>query len=287
MNRSWRVGEVEIRSLFEMTAGGVIQSILTDATPETIRSISWLYPDFADEEGNLKAVVQAFLVSSGSLRILVDTCVGNDKPRTDIPEWSDLHTDFLARFDELGVSTEEIDIVVCTHLHMDHVGWNTTLRKGQWVPTFPTARYLFARGEWEYWRDEPEQEIADDHAAIKDSVRPIVEADLADFVELDHVLDERVRLVPSPGHTPGHVSVFVESLGESALITGDFLHHPCQVTHPEWNSDGDSEPEIARSTRQRIISELADGATILIGSHFAGPGGGHVVKRDQGFALTY
>lgn len=283
----WTVGDVEIHQLTELEAGEIIQEIIEGATPEAIRDIAWLQPYFADPEGNLKAIVQSFLIRSGERNILVDTCIGNNKQRDEVAEWSNLKTPFLEGLSELGLSVEDIDIVACTHLHMDHVGWNTRRADGAWVPTFPNASYLFANAEYRYWQGVPEKEIEDDHAAFRDSVSPIVEAGLAQFVSVDHRLDENVSFVPTPGHTPAHVSVMIASGGKSALISGDALHHPCQMARPGWSTESDTDPDQARETRLSLLNRLAGTETLLLGSHFAKPTGGTVVPVDNGYELKF
>lgn len=282
----WTVGDVEIHQLIELEAGELIQAIITDASPENIQPIKWLVPYFADEDGHLKALVQAFLVKSDGRNILIDSCVGNDKKRPEVAEWDGLRTDFLDNLTHIGLTPQDIDVVICTHLHMDHVGWNTRLEDNRWVPTFPAARHLFARTEYEYWSGEPEKEIADDRAAFADSVGPIVDAGLADFVELDHRLDRHVTLIPTNGHTPGHVSVMIESNGRSAIITGDLLHHPCQIAHPGWITDSDTYPNEAVESRERIFKRMADSNTLMIGSHFADPVAGRIVRTPDGYVFT-
>ena len=284
-NLKWTIGEVEIHQIIELEAGALIQSIIKNATPEAIRGIGWLYPHFADESGNLKALVQCFLIKSDDKNILIDACNGNDKARTDIPEWANLKTDFLQQLEDIGVATTDINVVACTHLHTDHVGWNTRLVDGVWVPTFPNAKYLFTRKEYEYWKRKPEKEIADDKAAFDDSVRPIVKAGLAELVEVDHRIDRNVSFVPAPSHTPGMVYVLIESQGQRAIISADFLHHPCQIAHPEWTTEGGAFPDREVVTRQNILNQIADTGTLLLGSHFANPVSGRVVRVSDGFVF--
>jgi len=180
-------------------------------------------------------------VKTPGLNIVVDTCVGNDKPRRLVPFLDELQTAFLAKLEAAGCRREQVDVVLCTHLHVDHVGWNTMLLDGAWVPTFPNARYLIGRAEYEHWRsvvDEIDRSGATDpmqdfeRQTFADSVQPIVDAGLVELVEADHRICPEVSLRSTPGHTPGHVSVDIESAGRRGLITGDFVHHPCQITHP-------------------------------------------------------
>jgi len=200
-----------------------------------------------------------------------------------------MQTNFLADLAAAGYPRESIDTVVCTHLHVDHVGWNTMLVDGpvgnRWVPTFPNARYLMARVEYEHWATRHERD--DMIAVLADSVTPVWEAGLVDLIETDHRIDDEIRLVPTPGHTPGHVSLRIASEGEEALITGDFMHHPCQIARPQWSSTADSDPDAARATREHMLGRLADAPTLVIGTHFAGRTAGHVVRDRDTFRLAY
>jgi len=273
----WRIGDVKISRIVEIEATGGMSRIIPDATRDRVREIPWLYPHFADEEGRMRGSIHALVIETPERRIVVDTCIGNDKER-DVPAWNKLQTGFLADLAAAGYPRESIDMVLCTHLHIDHVGWNTMLKDGRWVPTFENARYLMGRTEFEHWRDHS----AGRHGqaeVMADSVLPVFDAGLVDLVDTDHVLTPEVRLVSSPGHTPGHVSVMIESKGESALITGDFLHHPCQMAHPEWSSSPDSDPPAAIATRLNMFGRLADTPTLVIGTHFHTPTAGHL-KRD-------
>ena len=271
----WQIGSVKVTRIVELEAVGGSRFILPDATPEACREIGWLAPHFMDEEGRLRMSVHALVVDTGERRILVDTCIGNDKERS-VPAWSNLQTRFLEDLEAAGYAPSSIDTVLCTHLHVDHVGWNTRLVEGRWVPTFPRARYLFSEREWAHWSQADDDEYG---PVIEDSVRPIIDADLADLVADDAVLCDEVRLQPTPGHTPGHVSVVIESDGQRALITGDFVHHPCQLARPDWGSSADWDPVAARTTRESTLGELADAPVLVIGTHFATPTAGHV-KRD-------
>ncbi|MBI1805106.1 MAG: MBL fold metallo-hydrolase [Ignavibacteriae bacterium] len=281
----WTIGDVDIFQMVELEAGKLIQSIIKNATPERIQDINWLSPHFADDQGNLKALVQGFLIKSDGKNILIDTCNGNDKRRIDIPEWANLQTGFLQKLGEFRLTEKDINVVACTHLHMDHVGWNTRLEHGVWLPTFPNAKYLFAQEEYEYWVKKPEKEIADDKAAFDDSVNPIIEAGLAQLVSADFRIDRHVSFMPTAGHTPAHVSVVVESKNQRAIISGDVLHHPCQIANPTWSTDADTLPEKALATRRRVLNAIAGTETLLIGSHFANPVAGRVVRTNNGYVF--
>ncbi|HSG91496.1 MAG TPA: MBL fold metallo-hydrolase [Pseudomonadales bacterium] len=272
----WQVGDVRITRIVELEAVGGSRFILPDATPQACLEIDWLAPHFMNEAGELRMSVHALVIDTGARRILVDTCIGNDKQRS-IPAWSNLQTRFLDDLEAAGYPLDSIDTVLCTHLHVDHVGWNTRLVDGVWVPTFPDARYLIAKTEWQWW-DANEDETTYG-PVLADSVRPVMDAGLVDLVDVDAVLCPQVRLQPTPGHTPGHVSVVVEDGGARALITGDFMHHPCQMARPDWCSSADFDAQAARATRDAMLAELADGSTLVIGTHFATPTAGHV-RRD-------
>jgi glyoxylase-like metal-dependent hydrolase (beta-lactamase superfamily II) len=282
----WRIGDVSLAPVRETDAGSIIQAGIAAATPERLAEISWLAPGFADSQGKMKAVVQAFLIILNGTRVLVDTCVGNAKARPGLPEWSNLETAFLDRLATHGVGPNDIDFVICTHFHFDHVGWNTSLVEGKWLPTFPRARYIFSKHEFDYWKTRPENENADDRAGFSDSVLPVFEAGSAELVPSDHEVCDGVFLLPTPGHTPGHASVCVESRGEQAIITGDALHHPCQVAHPEWSEFSDFDPELARRSRLALLERCAHSQTLLIGSHFARPAANLVCRDAGGFRLA-
>ena len=277
----WRIGEVTVTKLVELEVTGGSRFILPQATYEDVLPIAWLQPDFADERGRLKMSIHALVVEAPSRRIIVDTCLGNDKENRRIPTWNKLQTSFLADLAAAGYARETIDTVVCTHLHVDHVGWNTMLVDGRWVPTFPKARYLMGRVEYAHWTSQLERE--DMTAVLADSVTPVWDVDL---VETDHRVCDEISLVPTAGHTPGHVSVRIASCGEEALITGDFMHHPCQIARPEWSSTADSDPLLARRTREQMLTRLAGTPTLVIGTHFAGRTTGHVVRDGAAFRLA-
>ncbi|MDJ0928593.1 MAG: MBL fold metallo-hydrolase [Gammaproteobacteria bacterium] len=218
--------------------------------------------------------------------LLVDTCVGNHKDRPMLPEWHQQEWPYLERLAQAGLTPADIDYVCCTHLHGDHVGWNTMLDNGRWVPTFPNARYLFALDELSYWeshhREDPDSIY---RRPWEDSVLPVIEAGQAQLVEMDHAVDDELWLEPTPGHTPGHVSVRIASQGEEALITGDVMHHPCQMARPDWTSTPDVNPEQACATRRALLESVADTPVLVTGTHFATPTAGHVRRDGDVFRL--
>ena len=285
----WRIGEVTVTKIVELEVTGGSRFILPQATYEAVLPIGWLQPDFADERGRLKMSIHALVVETqngktGSRRIIVDTCLRNDKENRRIPTWNKLQTSFLGDLAAAGYPRETIDTMVCTHLHVDHVGWNTMLVDGRWVPAFPNARYLMGRVEYGHWTHQHERE--DMTAILADSVAPVWDAGLVDLVETDHRIGDEISLLPTLGHTPGHVSVRIASHGEKALITGDFMHHPCQIARPEWSSTADSDPAAARRTREAMLTSLAGTPTLVIGTHFAGRTAGRVVRDGDAFQLA-
>ena len=272
---AWKVGRVTITRIFELElpiAYDPAAPFLREATPEALRAMPWLYPDFVTEEGALRLSVHALLVDAPGLRLVVDTCIGNDRPRG-MTGGVALQTPFLEQLVEAGWSRESVDAVVCTHLHVDHVGWNTMLQDGRWVPTFPKARYLIGREELDHWRAKGS---AAQQVILGDSVQPVFDAGQVLLVETDHRLSPEIRLEPTRGHTPGHVSVMIESDGERCMISGDFLHHPCQIAHPEWGSGSDIDPDQAAATRHSMLERVTDVPVLFIGTHFTAPTGGHI-----------
>jgi glyoxylase-like metal-dependent hydrolase (beta-lactamase superfamily II) len=289
MPMKWRIGRVTVTKIVELEVTGGSRFLLPQATREAILPIGWLQPDFADEAGRLKMSVHALVVETPDRRILVDTCLGNDKENRRIPGWNRLQTSFLADLAGAGYARDTIDTVVCTHLHVDHVGWNTMLADGPngtktWVPTFPQARYLMGRVEYRHWAQQRQRD--DMIAVFADSVMPVFDAGLVDLVETDHRICDEVGLVPTPGHTPGHASVEIASEGETALITGDFMHHPCQIARPDWSSAADSDPEMALHTREHMLTRLADASILVVGTHFAGRTAGHILHDGVTFRLA-
>jgi glyoxylase-like metal-dependent hydrolase (beta-lactamase superfamily II) len=266
----WSIGAATVTRVLEMPPISADPAIFIQTNKQEVQQRrDWLYPDYSDEDGNIKLHFQAFIIEAGGKRIMVDPCIGNDKKRS-YEALSMLDGPFLKRLEEAGYPRESIDCVLCTHLHADHCGWNTMLVDGRWVPTFPNAEYLFAKAEYEHLQ-------VDDHgdapAVLDDSVRPIIEAGLAKFVDPGHFIVEEVRLEPTPGHTPGHCSIVISSDGQEALITGDLLHHPVQVAIPHVGDNFCWNHEMARSTRRLVLERASSRKALLLGSHFSGPTG--------------
>jgi glyoxylase-like metal-dependent hydrolase (beta-lactamase superfamily II) len=278
-NLQWQIGDVTITRVVESVANIPAGGLLPSASDDVVAShASWLRPHFVDDDGNLVLSIHAFGIGVGDRRIIVDTCIGNDRQ---IPgmEALNLQTPFLSDLADAGFPREEVDTVICTHLHFDHVGWNTLLVDGEWVPTFPNARYLLCRDEWAHWEAALDEGASTGYAAtIDDAVRPVIDAGLVDLVPSDHRVTDELRLEATPGHTPGHVAVHVESRGQHALITGDLAHHPVQFAEPDWFADPDTDREQSSATRRRLLAEHGDTDVLVIGTHFAPPCSGRLVS---------
>ncbi|MCP4185536.1 MAG: MBL fold metallo-hydrolase [Hyphomicrobiales bacterium] len=227
--------------------------------------------------GRLILPVQGFLVKTPSHTILVDSCVGNDKTVPGNPNWHQRSGNrFMAALTAAGAGPEDIDYVLCTHLHTDHIGWNTKLDDGRWVPTFPNARYLMPAADEVFFRQGPGE-------AYVESVLPVIEAGQAELVSSGHMLGDNVTLVPTPGHTPGHVSILLKSGPVEAIITGDALHSTVQCWHPEWVFKYDVDGEMAAKSRRKLLEEASETGCRVIGSHFTLPSIGRVIAHGDAF----
>ncbi len=280
-NLKWKIGDVTVTRVVELETPTSARFLFNGVSKEALLGIEWLKPYFVTEKGHMILSIHALLVESQGRRIIVDTCLGNDKERA-VEGWAKRQGPFLEDIAAEGFPREAIDTVMCTHLHVDHVGWNTMWSDGQWVPTFPNAEYLFARPEWEYWSANEQEEFG---PVVQDSVRPIVDAGLATLVDMDHTITSEVRLEPTPGHTPGHVSVRISSRGEEGVITGDMTHHPCQMAHPDWAATVDVDPVQSTATRRDFYARYADQPVLIIGTHFATPTAGKLVTDGDAYRL--
>jgi glyoxylase-like metal-dependent hydrolase (beta-lactamase superfamily II) len=243
---------------------------------------------FADPlTGLLIMSFHSLIVRTSQGVLLVDTCVGNHKDRPMLPEWHQQEWPYLERLETVGLTPAAIDYVCCTHLHGDHVGWNTRLQDGRWVPTFPNARYLFAASELDYWQ----QHHAEDPDSIyrrpwEDSVLPVIAAGQVDSVPDEAELLAGVRLRPAPGHTPGNVVIELDDGRRRAVMSGDVVHHPVQIERPDWCSEFDLDQQPARQTREALLERVADTGTVLMGAHFAGPSALLIESSAAGFAYA-
>jgi len=244
--------------------------------------------------GKIVIAMQSYVVRTRRHNILVDTCIGNHKERPSLAWMHRLDTAYLENLNRIGLRPEDIDTVLCTHLHADHVGWNTRLVDGRWVPTFPKARYVMGRSEFDAFEALHRKAPADQpvaRGAFADSVLPVVASGQADFVDAAHVVERElgfgVWLESMPGHTPGHVGVHVRGPRGHALLTGDAIHHPVQFTAPEVAMAADADRAAAAATRRRIAETYADGDTIILASHFPLPTAGRVVRHRDHFRFRW
>jgi glyoxylase-like metal-dependent hydrolase (beta-lactamase superfamily II) len=247
----------------------------------------WLEPDALDPATDeLQFPMQSYMVRTSHHTILIDSCIGNHKERPNRPTWhlktDDTYMDALAAH---GLAPEDIDFVMCTHLHTDHIGWNTRLENGRWVPTFPNARYVFSEKELAAWRDVGHEGFP--RAPYEDSVLPIVEAGRAELVDNDYALDDEVSLESTPGHTPDHVAIALESIGARAIMCGDLMHSPVQCLHPEWVPWPDWDVEVARQTRRAFLDRYCETDTLVCTAHFPLPSAGRIVRAGDAFRFQY
>ena len=269
----WKIGDVTITRIQEIVYPN-FSDVIPAATPEVVKQVKWLFPHFVTDDGYLSLSIHSLIVDTPDAKLVVDTCIGNGRERNPFEVMHMLSTSYLEDMIAAGYRPEGIDYVLCTHLHLDHVGWNTRLVNGKWVPTFPNASYLMGKQDLEFWGSiDPGTDI--DFLQIQrqvftDSLQPVLDAGLAKPVEGPAEVCPGVRLVPTPGHTPGHCSVLIESRGEQALITGDFIHHPIQFHDPALVSPFDVDNDAAVATRRRMFGEYADTPTLIIGTHSRG-----------------
>lgn len=284
MPRGFQLGDLTIhrvveeeRPLFDPL------EFLPTLTPEVLaENRHWLEPDAIDPAtGKMKLCIQSYVIRTPHHTILVDTCVGNHKPRPTRPFWNQKTDDTWERnLAATGYSVADIDYVMCTHLHVDHVGWNTRLENGRWVPTFPKARYIFGERELAHWQAEHAKAP---NPVLEDSVLPIVAAGRADLVSSSSALNDHVRLTPTPGHTPDHYAVELGKGETTAVLTGDLIHSPIQARYPELSARPDTDPAQAAATRRKFLECHCDTGRLVCTAHFPSPSTGHVTRWGDGF----
>jgi glyoxylase-like metal-dependent hydrolase (beta-lactamase superfamily II) len=287
MKTALTIGDITVHRVVEQEAAFTdAREFLPTLTPELLaENRSWLEPNALEPAtGKLILCFQSYIVRTPHHTVLIDSCIGNDKDRPARPAWH-MKTDdtYMRALAAAGFSVGDIDFVMCTHLHVDHVGWNTRLENGRWVPTFPNARYLFADKEYAYWVD---QHARNPIACIADSVLPIVEAKRADMVRSDHALDDHIRLLPTPGHTPDHFAVCLGRGGRDAVLTGDLIHSPIQARYPEMSMRADYDPKQSAVTRRSFLDRYCDSGTLCCTAHFPSPSMTKVSRWGDGFRCT-
>jgi glyoxylase-like metal-dependent hydrolase (beta-lactamase superfamily II) len=282
------LGDISIHRVVEQEAMFIpALEFFPTLTPALLEAnLEWLRPRYVDEGGKVVLCIQSYLVRTPHHNILVDACVGNHKSRPTRPHWHMMTSDrYEKSLAATGLGVGDIDYVMCTHLHADHVGWNTRLDNGRWVPTFPKARYLFSDRELAHWT---EQEKADPAAYpwITDSVLPIVAANRCETVKSDHALNDLVRLLPTPGHSPDHFAVHVGKPGQDALVAGDMIHSPIQARYPELGMRADYDSAEAGRSRRKVLERFCDSPTLLCTVHFPSPSMGRITRWDDGFKIA-
>ncbi|MDP6843794.1 MAG: MBL fold metallo-hydrolase [Rhodospirillales bacterium] len=264
-------------------------ALYPDPTIDDIRGLADKFgPEhFHPESLELLLSFHSFLIRTANHTILVDLCCGNDKNRPDRPAWHMRKGPFIEDLANLGASPEDVDYVLCTHLHADHVGWNTKHVDGRWTPTFPNAQYLFAEKEYAHWQSEYDKNPPEPllYGSFEDSVLPVVAAGQATMVAGEHLLETGIYLEPAYGHTPGSVLVHIEDGGDHGLLCGDAIHHPVQLAHPEWSTNFCTDPEQSRATRTALLDECAGTKTLLLPAHFQAPEYGRVLREGKEFRI--
>ncbi|MBV8912435.1 MAG: MBL fold metallo-hydrolase [Acetobacteraceae bacterium] len=283
MTGTLQLGDLRIDRIVEGEAAlAPALNLLRGLTPEVLaENRAWLQPQGLDAEDKLRVLFTSCVVRTPHHTILIDTCGGNDKPRPDFPP---LHmkndTRFMDGLAAAGVAPEQVDFVLCSHLHVDHVGWNTKLQDGRWVPTFPNARYVFGRTEYDYWQAKNAEA---ENPVFVDSVLPVVQAGRAEMVDSEHAIGDHLQLLPTAGHTPGHVSVLLGKGRAEAVYSGDVIHSPLQARYPELSMAFDVDPEQSAVTRRSFLERFAETDTVCCFNHFALDPVGRVQRWGNGF----
>ena len=286
-----RIGDFEVHCIREFEGPFIAPEIFfPDFDPAVLRE----NPDMSGPRlidpatGKLVFSFHCFIVKTGRHTILIDSCLGNDKERPMRPQFHRLQTPFLADLANVGVSVDEVDYVMCTHLHWDHVGWNTRLENGRWVPTFPNARYIMARREFDHWQGAQQRgEDSPHRLAFEDSVLPVVRTGQSVLVDDDYALEDGLWFESAPGHTPGNVVIHARSRDDRAAFFGDVLHHQFQLMKPEWSTLACTDRELSRKTRVRLIEEHAERGTRLLPAHFPAPTAGRIVRRGSAYRYAF
>ncbi len=284
MTLSFAVGDVAVHRIVEQVLPfETPQSFLPTLTPELLaENQSWMEPfDLNPATGKLILCVQSYVLRTPHFTVLIDTCVGNDKTNPRVPAWNG-RTDpaYLTALAAAGIGVEDIDYVMCTHMHVDHVGWNTRLIGGSWVPTFPNARYVFAEREYAHWSAIHAKSPVPVYA---ESVLPVIEAGRADMVSDTHAIGDHIRLTPTPGHTPGHVAVELGRGRTDAVFTGDLIHTRLQARYPHLSMRADSDPVQSAATRRTFLEQHCEAGTLCCTSHFPSPSAMRLKRWGEGF----
>ena len=285
--KSISLGSVTIENVVETIGLHKSDFLFPDLKDFQLKSqLSQLSPDFIDPEtGNLIMVFQSYVIKTKNSNILIDTCVGNDKNRINRPFWHKQKTPYLDKLNKLGLSPNDIDYVMCTHLHADHVGWNTVYENKKWVPTFPNAKYIFSKKEYDFWVKEINSNKEVNHGSFQDSVLPIIEKGNYDLVLSDFAIEDQLFLEDAPGHTPGNMVINLLSGGCHAVLCGDTIHHAIQLAYPEVSSRFCEDPIESAKTRIKLLNKLVNTGSLILPAHF--PKIGTIESSKKGFYLNY
>ncbi|MEL7154205.1 MAG: MBL fold metallo-hydrolase [Pseudomonadota bacterium] len=289
----YRIGEVEIWRVLECVSALMpirqFFPTLTDEDFEAHRNLIEPHGMTVDPDTGehwIVLPVQAFLLRTPHHLVLVDACVGNHKTLPTLPMWNDQRSSrFMAALTAAGARPEDVTHVMCTHLHVDHVGWTTQLRDGRWVPTFPNAKVMATQADLDHARTgaETHPDLNPGHI-WRQTIQPLLDADLFEVVESDHGIGDAIRFRPTPGHTPGHVSVEIALPHEvGAVVTGDLIHSPIQCALPEMSPRVDFDKTLAAQTRRQFLGEAAESRQLMLSSHFPLPSVGRIDKHGEAF----
>ncbi|SFH06364.1 MBL fold metallo-hydrolase [Pedobacter insulae] len=279
-----KIGNAEVFQIVECEIGFTLPSLLPDATQEKIKEIEWLKAPHINEDYSMNAVSQSFIVKLNNRLLVLDTCIGNDKIVEGAEDFTNMKLEYLEALETAGIDRTQVTDVFCSHLHFDHVGWNTYKQGGKWLPTFPNAKYHFAKGEYDYWKNEsdndPMKPIED--TSFKESVDPIVEAGLVNFIDVNTDLGDGFQVISTPGHTKSHVSLLVDAGKEKFILGGDMSHHQCQLANPDWAQTMDYDQKQSSETRRKVLTELNGTSTLFTCTHYTSPSFGKITKDANG-----
>lgn len=285
-----KIGQFTVDMVLESEGSfSPLDFVVPGITAEQIAEHShWLKPVYVTDDNRVNMSFHSYVLQTPKHNILIDSCAGNDKERPLRPPWHRQQFTYLQNMARLGLQPGDIDFVCCTHMHADHVGWNTRLHNGQWVPTFPRARYVFANAEYSHWEKEHRHALAHgldapNHGSFADSVLPVIDAGLAMMVDSGFEFEAGIQLQAAPGHTAGNCLLDARSQGEHGVFAGDILHTPAQLIDLSLSSRFCHDPALASQTRSELVHQLADTSTLLFTGHFPSPTAGRFISKNDHF----
>lgn len=289
--KSWKIGHATVTRIEELHGPGFRgEELFADWDPAVLKEHGgWMVPDFYQlSTHQVMMSVHSWLIRTPHHTILVDACCGNHKHRPESPHFHQLNSPYLERLSCAGVKPEDVDYVLCTHLHVDHVGWNTRLVDGRWVPTFPNAKYVFSLEELNFWDPARNPHLPQESRDVfTDSVLPVLEANQAQVVSMMDRLSDALLIEPTPGHSPGHVMLRLISGQEEGVFIGDVMHHPIQIYRPEWNSRFCMDPAQAIKSRKQVLNHCAETNAVMFPAHFGAPHAGRISRNGSAFFFDY